>query len=293
MQLQERLAKVLQLRIIHASLTVALFAMGIFPTHAIATQDSATPENANELVRKVVNHELSSEDHNHWMYTDTTEEDGKKKTKLVIETNDGDVSYLISLNDQPLTEGQRRAEEKRLDAYINDPDTTRDRNRAKAKDDQKTEQLFAMLPDAFLFTKEGREGENLKLAFKPNPDFSPRSREAYILHQMEGYVVVNVKKDRLVQIEGRLTHEVRFAGGLLGHLNEGGTFDVHREEIAPSCWDVTHMKVNMNGVALFFHTINVRESEDQTDFKPAPDGLTLSAARDMVHKLAQVKSMNY
>ncbi len=49
---------------------------------------------------------------------------------------------------------------------------------------------------------------------------------------MEGSVWVNGKEARVEEITGHLIHEVKFGGGLLGHLNKGGTFDVKQAEVA-------------------------------------------------------------
>ena len=94
-------------------------------------------------------------------------------------------------------------------------------------------------------------------------------------------MILNVKADRLVEISGQLTHGVEFAGGLLGHLDPGGTFDVRREEIAPGHWAITKLEVNMNGKILFFKTINVQQDEVHSHFRRIPDSTTLLEAEKM------------
>jgi hypothetical protein len=101
---------------------------------------------------------------------------------------------------------------------------------------------------------------------------------------MEGYVVLNMREDRLVEISGVLTHGVEFAGGLLGHLDQGGTFDVRREEVAPTHWEITKLRVNMNGKVLFFKSINVQQDEVHSHFKQVPDGITLVQAENLLQK---------
>jgi hypothetical protein len=60
---------------------------------------------------------------------------------------------------------------------------------------------------------------------------------------------------RVAEVVGRLTHEVKFGGGLLGHLDSGGDFDVKQAEVAPGFWELTVLNVHMKGKALFFRTI--------------------------------------
>ncbi|MGE5726615.1 MAG: hypothetical protein ACM34G_15645, partial [Acidobacteriota bacterium] len=75
--------------------------------------------------------------------------------------------------------------------------------------------------------------------------------------------------------------EVKFAGGLLGHLDKGGTFNVKQSEIAPGVWDVTCMNIQMNGKALFFKTIAVREKDIRSDYRRVSSQLTLAQAADL------------
>jgi hypothetical protein len=75
---------------------------------------------------------------------------------------------------------------------------------------------------------------------------------------------------------------VKFAGGLLGHLDKGGTFDVKQTQIAPGIWDVTYMHVQMNGKALFFKTIAVREKDTRSDYRRVSSNLSLAQAASLV-----------
>src|SRR5262249_20592564 len=96
---------------------------------------------------------------------------------------------------------------------------------------------------------------------------------------------------RLVRIRGRLTADVKFAGGLLGHLEKGGYFNVEQREIFPGQWDLTFMEVNMKGKALFFKTIDVQEKEYRSDFQMVSDGLTLAEAAEMLTKQVVVAAV--
>lgn len=143
-----------------------------------------------------------------------------------------------------------------------------------------------MLPNAFVFQYAGTSGDNIKLTFHPNPKFDSHSSESYVFHKMDGFVIVNAKEQRLVEISGRLTHRVEFGGGLLGHLDAGGTFDVQREEVVPGHWAITRLKVNMNGRILFFKTISEQQDETDSNFQRIPDSTTLAEARLMAQKQA-------
>jgi hypothetical protein len=75
---------------------------------------------------------------------------------------------------------------------------------------------------------------------------------------MQGEVWVNTNHRRLVEISGHLIHDVKFGGGLLGHLDKGGEFRVQQAEVEPGYWELISLTVNMKGKALFFKTIGVQ-----------------------------------
>jgi hypothetical protein len=105
---------------------------------------------------------------------------------------------------------------------------------------------------------------------------------------MEGEMWVHETQRRLVRIRGHLIADVKFAGGLLGHLEKGGHFSVEQRELLPGQWDLTFMEVDMKGKALFFKTIAVKEKEYRSDFRTVADGLTLAEAADMLTKQVMV-----
>jgi hypothetical protein len=101
---------------------------------------------------------------------------------------------------------------------------------------------------------------------------------------MEGRIWVNSQENRLAEIQGHLTRPVKFGGGLLGHLDQGGEFHVKQSEIAADHWEITLMHVNMRGKALFFKTINVQQHEVRGNFQRVADNLTLVQAAEELQK---------
>jgi hypothetical protein len=81
---------------------------------------------------------------------------------------------------------------------------------------------------------------------------------------------------------------VKFAGGLLGHLEKGGQFNVEQSQLSPNQWELTVMEVDVKGKALFFKTIAVQEKEYRSDFRRVRDGLTLAEAADLLTKQVMV-----
>jgi hypothetical protein len=241
-------------------------------------------QSANDLVREIVRNELKAldQDHTCWMYRLETEKGGTRDVLEVAETKQGDLTRLIAKGGQPLSAEQRAEEDKRTEAFINNSQQQKRRQQEQNEDIRKARQLLALLPDALNFSFAERNGDTAKLNFQPNPAFHPPSRAAHTFQEMEGQLIVDEKQKRLMEIHGHLENAVHF--GILGHLDPGGTFDVRQQEVAPNHWEITFLKVNMKGKALFFKNIDVQQHEMRSDFRQVPETLTLSQAKDLLQK---------
>jgi len=176
----------------------------------------------------------------------------------------------MAVNGKPLTEQQWNQENQRIEQLLNNRSQLKKEKQQQREDGEQATHLLKMLPDAFLFQQESSEGNRITLHFTPNPTFRASGSSEMVFHHMEGTLTLDLKQERLVEISGRLSSEVKFAGGLLGHLDKGGTFYVKQQEVGPGCWEMTRMDVQMNGKALFFKTISVRTRELDTDFHAVP-----------------------
>jgi len=239
-----------------------------------------------DLVKTVIRNELNTSDvrEMRWKYLLVKEVDGKQETREVVETKSGSLDRLIAIAGTPLTDGQQRDETERILRLSHNPEEQRKLEQTRRRDAEQCNAFLQMVPDAFLFQYAGESGDLIKLTFNPNPVFRPPSREGKVLHEMAGEIWVDAKQQRLVSINGQLVNEVKFAGGLLGHLEKGGQFAVKRAEVAPAHWEVTEMTVNMRGKALLFKTISVQQRELHRNFDRVPDDLTISDAAALLLK---------
>jgi len=276
----------LAVRMVHgyAIVTLAIILLG----------SSAAPQSdlerlgvsANELARKVVTNELKIQDENHnrWMYRLEKEESGRKQVQEILETNSGSLSRLLSIGGHPLNTKQQQKENQRMQRLVSYPDEQRKLQQAGKKKAEQGVRLFNILPDVFVFSYAGRQGNLVMLTFRPNPTFEPPSIEAKVLHGMQGEMTVDTKQERLAALNGHLMEDVKFGGGLLGHLDKGSKFEVRQTEVAPGGWEMTLLVVDMKGKALFFKTIDVQETENHSDFHRVPDDLTLAEAADILNR---------
>jgi hypothetical protein len=240
---------------------------------------------ANELVRRVVANELKAEqqDQSHWSFRlEIQKPNGQNEVDQVVETKDGDLKRPLLINGRELTAEQQQKSERQTDQQVRNPSALRKSLNDKNQDAARSQRLLKMLPNAFHFKYGERRGDLMQLNFSPNPKFHPPTHEAEVFHAMEGSVWVNSKEARIEEITGHLVHEVKFGGGLLGHLNKGGTFDVKQAEVAPGYCELNLLKVEMKGKALFFKTISVQQNYSRNDFRQVPDDLTLAQAADIL-----------
>jgi hypothetical protein len=265
-----------------AAFTLAIILLGVTarPQSVLNSQVSAS-----DLARRVITNELKfQDDHTNWMYRLEKEQYGKKQVEEIIETREGSLSQLLSINDQPLTVKQQEEEDRRVKELMTSRSAKRKLQRDLDAETQQGRRVFKMLPDAFVFNYAGGDGDLVKLSFRPNPTFHPPSLEARLFHDMEGEMWVDYKQERLAAFNGHLNKDVKFGFGLLGHLDKGGHFEIRQAEVVPGHWDITTMSVEMTGKALLFKSIVLQKRENRRDFHQVSDDLTLTQAADILNR---------
>ena len=250
----------------------------------MAAQPQSDQLSPPDLVKQVIYNEVhpASGSTLHWRYRSQKQVDGKQESRAVIETKSGSLDRLLMVSGRPLTPQQENAEAERILRLAHSPQEQRKIEQARQKDAQQSNAFLQEIPNAFVFEYAGRKGNAIRLTFRPNPQFRPSSREDKILHQMAGDIWVDGRQKRLISISGQLMDDVKFGGGLLGHLEKGGQFKVQREEIAPGDWEVTELDVNMHGKALMLKSISVQQTEKHSDFESVPDELTIADAAKLL-----------
>ena len=245
-----------------------------------------------ELVKAVIRNELHPPANSEvrWKYRVEKESDEKHETRAVVETKDGSLYRLLAVAGKPLKAADQRVEAARILRFSQNPEEQRKAEQARRKDMEQCNSFLQMIPDAFVFEYAGQNSNSTRLKFKANPHFRPSSREGRVLQQMAGEMWVDTKQQRLLSIFGQLMNDVRFSGGLLGHLQRGGQFAVKRAEIARGDWEMTELTVNMRGKALLFKSICVQQKEVHSGFERVPDDLTLADAANLLLRQSLVAS---
>ena len=237
-----------------------------------SAQVAKTDPQLTQLVRSVLQHEINAEaeDKSLWCYRKFVEKDGKHQLFSACQSQGAEIDRLMAENGKPLSQRQSQIENQRIQKLLGNEEQLKKQKEQQADDARQATKLLKMIPEAFLFQQVTNDGDRTTLRFIPNPQFQSSGYSELVFHHMEGTLTLDTKQKRLVEINGRLNSEVKFVGGLLGHLDKGGTFLVKQQEVGPGCWEMTRMDVQMNGRALFFKTIGVRTNEIDTDFHAVP-----------------------
>jgi hypothetical protein len=275
--------------VVRSSPLLLAFVIAMAVSRVAAVSAGQLPSSADQFAGDILGHEVEvqTQDHALWTYREQKQDDGKRKLLHVYQTNSGEIERLVAVDDQPLSAAQAQAEDHRIQTLISQPAQMRQHQKKQREDGEQARNLLRMFPDAFRFQYDGTQGSLVRLRFTPNPEFHPPDHAAQVFHHMTGTMLVDAQQKRLAAINGTLTSEVKFFGGVFGHLDKGGTFAVQQQEVSPRTWEVTSMHVHMNGKALFFKTIAVQEDESYTDFQSVPANTTLPQAAELLKQYAR------
>ena len=262
------------------TIAVSLVSAGLF---AHAQQPKQDPR-AQAIVRTAVQTELDADrdDHSRWRYRSTVTKPEGTFVYAVVETDRGSVKKKIQQDGRPLDSAGLNEEMQRIESFVRDPSQQAKQRKDSQQDDKRAENMLRLLPDAFLWTVKNEAADATTLAFTPDPNFDAPSMEARVFASMAGEIVVSKPGNRIQNLKGRLIREVKFGYGLFGHLDEGGTFNVKRSQLAPNIWQITESHVHITGRALIFKNIGEQEDEVKTDFRPTPPATTLEQAASLL-----------
>jgi hypothetical protein len=199
-----------------------------------------------------------------------------------IETAAGPVHRLLLVDGHQPSPSDRKQEDDRL-RKLRNPSAQESLKRAREADEKKVDDVLDVIPDVLLFQDQGRQGNLEKLAFSPNPEYEPKSREEMVLHAMSGVAWVDLQDKCLAQISATLTQQVEFGHGLIGSLKQGGTVEIQRTRISPGLWKTSSIKIDINGRIILFKTISEQQDETRSDFQPVAADTSVEQA---VAKLA-------
>lgn len=196
-------------------------------------------------------------------------------TKEIVETKDGDVARLLSINDRPLSQEDEQKEQARLQSLLDNPTLQQHRKQSEGSDTARALKVLRVLPTAFLYQYAGTlptpSGIVLKFTFKPNPAFDAPDTETGVLTAMAGEIWVDPVQERVVRLAGSLQQDKMLYWGL-GELNKGGWIEIGQADVGAHQWRIVHLKLKMN-IRELFKIKNSDSVQEFTEFVPVSANL--------------------
>ena len=261
---------------------IAVIALSLAVRAAHADGPAESPQ---QLIKDVIFNELTDHRrHGYFEYLDTKRTGQQTTLKAEVETSTGRIQRLLAEGGKPLSPEQQEQETRRLEALLQDSGQQQKLLRDYQGDEDRIARIVGLMPEGFIYQYDGVEGDDIRLKYRPNPDFKPPTYEARVFHGMAGTVWINAKEKRLSRLQGQLVANVDFGDGLLGRLDKGGSFDMERVEVVRGNWKTRVLDVHITGHVVLLKSIGKDQTELRTDFRQVPANLTLEGAEAMLEK---------
>lgn len=109
---------------------------------------------------------------------------------------------------------------------------------------------------AFRMTWVGRETRGsqtlAKFLLEPDPNYKPTSRFAATLEHVRAVLWLNESEAQFARLEGDITSDITFGGGIAGKVYHGGHFMMEQSEVAPGVWLPTVYTWDVDGRKFLF-----------------------------------------
>jgi hypothetical protein len=257
----------------------ALLLFGLLAAGAVRAQNS---DAARRIVDTMLTHESDPAEHRlKYMYLSEERSDrtgGHAWTERVVETAMGKVRLLLAEDGKPLSAERQAAERAKLAGIAAHPDAFQRREQAMKNDEQHAEQMLALLHKAFLFDEPRAEGSDLRIGFRPDPGYQPKTIEEKVLHAMWGAVLVDERTKQLHRIEGKIPSDVSLGYGLLGTIHAGSSFSTEHEMEQGGEWKDALVNTAIEGKAMLFKEIGRNEHVVHREFQRMSDNINVADA---------------
>ncbi|HYE24892.1 MAG TPA: hypothetical protein VEG32_06785 [Clostridia bacterium] len=251
-------------------------------------QGAQLPGNPGDLVRNIIERELTlTQAEGPFTWREREQKPARTLVKQLVETPEGILSRVMTINDRPLSAEERRKDDERINRLL-DPEKMREKVKEQKQDQERTTKMLRALPDAFDFQYERTEtapnGHTIvHLRFTPKPNFDPPSRESLVFTAMSGVMTIDTTAQHVMKIDGTLFKDISIGWGLIGHLDRGGRFIIQQAEVLPGHWDLTRLVLDFTGKALIFKSIKIKQENTAYDFRPVPR-MNVAEALDFLRK---------
>jgi hypothetical protein len=151
-------------------------------------------------------------------------------------------------------------------------------------DEEHAEQMLALLHKAFLFDEPHPDGSDVRIGYRPDPAYQPKTMEEKVLHAMSGAVLVDERTMQLHRIEGKVPTDVSLGYGILGTIHAGSSFATTHEMEPGGEWKGAVVNTAIEGKAMLFKEIGRQEHVAHSEFKQVPDDISVAQAVELIER---------
>jgi len=219
-----------------------------------------------------------------WSYRVERHEDSHIILEQVIETVDGPVKHLLTVDGHAPTPAQLKEEGDRHRSSLKNLADQSALKKDHDEDTKKMEEMLRAIPEVFVFQDQGKQRGLEKISFQPNPDFKPKTYEQRVLHTLVGTAFIDLHDKQIARVSASLAHRVEFGLGFLGRVDKGGTVNITRTRVSSGVWQVSMERIDLNGRMAIFKSLNRHKDEQRANFKPVAPGTTFAQALEELEK---------
>ena len=257
----------------------AMLMVGLLATSNLRAQSS---NDARKIVDTMLAHEGDPAEHrNKYMYLSEERSErtgGHLWTERVVETAMGKVRLLLAEDGKPLSADRQASEKLKLKEIAEHPDLFQRHEQAMKNDEEHAEQMLALLHKAFLFDEPRSEGGDVRIGYRPDPAYQPKTMEEKVLHAMSGAVLVDERTLQLHKIEGKIPADVSLGYGIFGTVHAGSSFSTTHEMEPGGEWKDAMVNTAIEGKAMLFKEIGRNEHVVHSEFKRLADNISVADA---------------
>ena len=243
-------------------------------------------QSPHDLVKDVVYNELQERRQaSLWQYKVEKRVGTQTTIAQQVETVSGPVSRVFFRQGKPLDTAAQKKETDRLNSLVHNTGEQARMQQDYESEEKRTERLIAAMPDAFLYTYESPNDENIRLSFQPNPAYTAQTYEARVYHALAGEIWIQPQAKRLVRIDGHIASEIDFGYGFFGKIEKGGTFQIGRALAGEHRWKTSLLDVHISGRLVFFKAISKDQREVRSNFEPMPAGTSVQDAVTLLNAM--------
>jgi len=200
---------------------------------------------------------------------------GEVRTSEVLEIYGEPVEKLIAKNDKPLSPGDAKKEDDKIQKIIDkrksESDDARRKRLAKEEKDREEDRKFVLeIADAFDFRLVGSEAidghDAWVLEAEPHRGYQPKHRDAKILSKFHGRVWIDKSEAQWVKLDITALDNIT-VGLFLVRINKGAHVVVDLTEVNQEVWLPKHVAIRLDARLALLKTY--RENIEQTfrDYK--------------------------